>query len=870
MNGKRVTSGIPELDGIVQGLRLGDNVVFQVQRLSDYQFFAKPFVERALLESRQCVYLRFAPQEPILQEIEGLEVIEMDPGEGFDSFSRDVHQLVEDKGRETFYVVDNLSRLAIEWTTDQLLANFFQLTCPLMFELDCVAYFALTRGKHDHSAIARIRDTTQLLLDIFRVSGQMYVHPLKVWDRYSPKMFLPHLVGEDSWQPVFESGAAAAVSTAANSHPFDAAPSSLAPWDSVYDRLKLCTATMLEQDPEVEALRKELSRMMMGAHPDFSSMTDEYMTLTDLLQMRHRMLGSGQIGGKAAGMLLARRILKSSGSYAGVNFDEIIDNHDSFYIGSDVFFTFLVENDLFRLRLKMTSDSAITEDEFAEVQDRFLEGSFPHSVNEQFRNLLDYYGQAPIIVRSSSLLEDSFGNAFAGKYRSEFCANQGSPDERMEVFKRAVKLVYASALNPDALAYRRKRGLGVSDEQMAILVQRVSGSPFRQFFFPPLAGVAFSRNLYAWGDRIDPEQGVVRLVMGLGTRAVDRVASDYPRMVALSNPELRPEGSGEVAKYSQHLVDLLDLDENSFSTIRVNDLLSEGDYPQLNQLVSLEEEGCVIDFIGNRLPSGHGNLVLTFDSLIKRTRLVEVLKAILGCLEEGYGSPVDIEFTAFVDDRGNVRVNLLQCRPLFVAGESGVSMIPTHLRKEQVLFRSSRMINGGKVGNVRYILYIDPRMYSMARDGDARSQIGRIVGRINHHPRIEAGKVVMIGPGRWGSSNIDLGINVRYGEIDNASVLVEVAREESGHAPEVSYGTHFFQDLVEEGIIYMPVWPDDSDSEFNEKFFESTPNALLEFVPEAEDFLEVIKVIDLNATTNQWGVVVADPQSRKALMYLEP
>lgn len=870
MNGERVTSGMPELDGIVQGLRLGDNVVFQVQRLSDYQFFAKPFAERAIHESRQCVYLRFAPQQPVLEQIEGLEVIEMDPGQGFDSFSRDVHRLVEEKGRRTYYVLDNLSRLAVEWTTDEQLANFFQLTCPLMFELDCVAYFALTRGKHDHSAIARIRDTTQLLIDVFRVSGQMYIHPLKVWDRYSPKMFLPHLVGEDGWQPVFESGEAAAVSTEANSHPLEALPSSLAPWDSVYDKLRLCESIMLEQDPEVEALRKELSRMMMGGHPDFSSMTDEFMTLSELLNIRHRMLGSGQIGGKAAGMLLARRILKSSGSYGGIDFDEILDDHDSFYIGSDVFFTFLVENDLFRLRLKMTSDSAITEEEFDEVQGRFLEGRFPHWVTEKFRDLLDYYGQAPIIVRSSSLLEDSFGNAFAGKYRSEFCANQGSPDERMDVFKRAVKLVYASALNPDALAYRRKRGLGVSDEQMAILVQRVSGSPYEHFFFPPLAGVAFSRNLYTWGDRIDPQQGVVRMVMGLGTRAVDRVASDYPRMIALSHPELRPEGSDAVARYSQHLVDLLDLDENRFSTVRVNELLSGGDYPQLNLLVSLEEDGCVIDFIGNRLPAGHGNLVLTFDRLVRRTKLVDVFRAILGCLEEGYGCPVDIEFTAFVNRRGQVRVNLLQCRPLFVAGESGVEMIPTHLRKEQVLFRSSRMINGGKIGNIKYILFIDPRKYNMAQDADARDQVGRIVGQINANPRMVAGKVVMIGPGRWGSSNINLGINVRYGEIDNASVLVEVAREESGHAPDVSYGTHFFQDLVEEGIIYMPVWPDDRESEFNEKFFENAPNALLEFVPEAKAFLDVAKVIDLNATGNQWGVVVADPQSRKALMYLEP
>jgi len=161
------------------------------------------------------------------------------------------------------------------------------------------------------------------------------------------------------------------------------------------------------------------------------------------------------------------------------------------------------------------------------VEQRFLAGRFPVAIQEQFRAMLDYYGQAPIIVRSSSLLEDSFGNAFAGKYRSLFCANQGDPDVRLADFMRAVKLVYASALNPDALSYRCKRGLGENDEQMAILVQRVSGMPYTSIL--SFAGrVAFSHNLYSWNDRIDTRQGIIRLVFGLGTRAVERVVRITP------------------------------------------------------------------------------------------------------------------------------------------------------------------------------------------------------------------------------------------------------------------------------------------------------------------------------------------------------
>ncbi len=248
-------------------------------------------------------------------------------------------------------------------------------------------------------------------------------------------------------------------------------------------------------------------------------------------------------------------------------FLQILEAHDSFYIGSDVFFTFLVNNDLFRLRLQLTRSSHISDDEFGEVERRFLEGKFPPEIIEQFGNMLDYYGQAPIIVRSSSLLEDSFRNAFAGKYRSEFCANQGSSEERLEAFLRAVKLVYASAVNPDALSYRRAMGLENRDEQMAILVQRVSGMPYKKYFFPSLAGVACSRNLYAWTDRIDATKGLIRLVFGLGTRAVNRVGNDYPRMIAISHPELRPEYGVRIAKYSQWEADVLDLEKNEFATM---------------------------------------------------------------------------------------------------------------------------------------------------------------------------------------------------------------------------------------------------------------------------------------------------------------
>jgi len=817
------------------------------------------------------VYLRFAPHPPIIGARPGLIIKEVNPGNGFDFFSTEVHQMIEEWATMKFFVLDNLSALVEEWATDELLANFFQITCPFLRELDTVAYFALTRGHHANSAVARIRDTTQVLIDVYRIKGKMYLHPLKVWDRYSPQMFLPHAVAERHWQPVFQSGEAATLSATARKHPLRTDENSIAPWDSVYSKLLQYRETgrgAHKITPEILALKQEFSRMLIGNHPEITRLADSYFTLEDLFSIRDRLIGSGRIGGKAAGMLLARRILLEKGGET--DFSQVLENHDSFYIGSDVFFTFLVHNNLFRLRLKLSRDSQLSYEEFEDVEESFLAGRFFADIMEQFRNMLDYFGQAPIIVRSSSLLEDSFGNSFAGKYRSEFCVNQGSPDERLEVFLRAVKLVYASTLSPDALSYRRKRGLGESDEQMAILVQRVSGIPYRHYFYPSLAGVAFSRNLYAWTNRIDPNKGLIRLVFGLGTRAVNRVGGDYPRMIAISHPQLRPEVGMEIAKYSQHEIDLLDLETNQFLTLPFAEVISNDEYPNVQLLVSVMKDEYLHDPYGRtHLDSGE-KLVLTFNKLISDTGFVKITGDMLERLDRAYNQPVDTEFTAFVDTGGRVKVNLLQCRPLWLPGLSGSLKVPHNIPRERTLFKAMRVISGGAVSKIQHIIYIDPRRYAEIASVDLKRSVGRVVGRLNRHPHLVSGKFFMMGPGRWGSSNIDLGVSVSYADIDNTAVLVEIAREDSGHVPEVSYGTHFFQDLVEAQIIYLPVYPDDPETWFNDAFFEGADNMLTDLLPGTSQFENVVHVIHVPQTADgAYAQVVADPQTHSALCFLE-
>jgi hypothetical protein len=866
-----LSTGITHLDNLLQGLMSGDNVVWQVENLADYAFFAVPFAHEAIREGRCCVYLRFAEHPPVLSASDGVEIIHVDASSGFDSFTTELHSVIESHGPDTNYIFDNLSFLVSKWATDELVANFFQVTCPFIYQIGALAYFPLIYGKHSHQTIARIKSTTQILLNIYNQQDVMYIHPQKVWERYSSQMFLAHRIEEPEWQPVFQSGEAASISSVSFRHPLAKGTSFASPWESIYTRLiQYRQSAQPGQDtpPEIRALKNELTRFILGDQAAFSELTQKHITLDDLVAVRERLIGTGRIGGKAAGMLLARRILRD---WRGdVDFAAVLEPHDSFYIGSDVFFTFLVNNGLFELRIQLTRSCSLSRQSFDEVEQHFLDGQFPPEIMEQFRNMLDYFGQAPIIVRSSSLMEDSLGNAFAGKYRSEFCANQGSPEERLKAFTHAVKLVYASAVNPDAMAYRQHQGLSESDEQMAILVQRVSGMPYKQYFFPSVAGVGFSRNMYAWSSRIDPNRGMLRMVFGLGTRAVNRPEGDYTRMLALSHPDLRPEIGDRIARYSQHNVDVLDLGQNILSTLGLAELLGpDFEYPGIENLASVVSDGMVRDLSGMLASAPAGNIVITFDSLIKHTPFIKTMDRMLDVLEQAYGHPVDIEFTAYVNPAGNVRINLLQCRSLRLPGGSASAEIPRDLPEDKILFQSSQFLGGGTVSGARYLLYVDPEEYGGPIPEDMKRQLGRVIGRLNHLPLIADEKVILIGPGRWGSANLELGINVGYSDISNIAVLTEVADEKAGRIPELSYGTHFFQDLVESQIIYVAVYPQQKDSYFNREFFTRAPNILNRVLPDANNFSALLRLIDVpEVTGGLLAQLAADSASRKAVCYL--
>jgi hypothetical protein len=424
-------------------------------------------------------------------------------------------------------------------------------------------------------------------------------------------------------------------------------------------------------------------------------------------------------------------------------------------------------------------------------------------------------------------------------------------------------------LSPDALVYRQQMNLVDYDERMAILIQPVQGQSYKNFLFPTVAGVGFSRNPFRWNRKIRPEDGLLRMVWGLGTRAVDRVANDYPRMVALSHPTLRPElGAKEIRRYSQRFVDVIDLAGNELSTLPVSSVLGT-DYPGVHLLASRDKG----DYLQPLLVAGglgDQRLVLTFDQLLKNQGFVALMRTALRKLERHYDCPVDIEFTVEIRAGRPTEfvLHLLQCRPLSGPDWDQSLALPSDVPESAVVFRASRLVPHGKVERIRNVVYVDPLHYDRTPDYDTRYELARVIGRLNK--RLEGRVFILMGPGRWGSSNVDLGLKVTYADIYNARALIEMAQLRGDASPEVSYGTHFFQDLVESHIYPLPLYPDDPGTTINLAFFERAPNVLSALLPSDARYARFIKVIDVpSVAAGRHLELVMVAEEEEALAFLK-
>lgn len=856
----RASTGIPGLDDTIDGLRIGDNVVWQVDSVADFQAVAAPFVARARADGRRLVYLSFGVRPPLLEDLDDVEVHVLDPSVGFERFAIATHELLAAIGPLGFYVVDPLTDLHRAWHSDLMVLNFFKATCPYLFELDTIAYFPLLRNRHSYATVAGIRETTQVLLDLHRIDDALYVHPLKVWQRHSPTMFFPHRLAGGQ--------ALSITSSAATTQLFSSLARRVEPPDvwqrTVEDAWNALDSEAADPDatgPDAarEAARQTLLGVLVGGRGRMAELCRRELRLVDLLAVASRLIGTGRIGGKALGVLLARAILEQAGPdpASGLGpggFAGRLEPHDSFFIGSDVFVGFLVANGWWRDWTAHRQDDGAAA---ARLHDAIPDGEFPRGVREDFLQLLEHFGQAPIIVRSSSLLEDDYGNAFAGKYDSVFCANQGTPQQRLAAFEDAVRTVYASAVGPQALQYRADRGLLDLDEQMAILVQRVSGDLHGEVFFPLAAGVANSSSLYVW-DASLPDRGMARLVVGLGTRAVDRTGGDYARIVSLADPGANPAPADELGRWSQRRVDVLDLAANAPATLPLEQararasgldwsLVASPDAAAARRLRELGRAG--------RVPQ-----VVDFGALLRDTDFPVVLRAVLARLAQAYDHPVDIEFTVNPGRDGTVSLNLVQCRPLQTRGVGGPVGVPDLDPDRCLLATTGNFMGGNARIPIDWVVLVRPDAYLALGEPD-RYAVARRIGVLN---RALDGTGLLIGPGRWGTSMPSLGVPTHFTDLNRFVALVETTYAAGDFRPELSYGSHFFQELVETGICYAALFDDRPGTSFRPELVIALPNRHAELCPGETGLAEVIQVartpgLMLHADVTQQRLLVQWP-----------
>jgi hypothetical protein len=646
--------------------------------------------------------------------------------------------------------------------------------------------------------------------------------------------------------------------------------SSLAEISAALERFRLLAGQGIELTaPRDHWFRIGLIRRILSDEPRFIQNAHRHVGIEQFSDLMRRVIypveSHGRLGGKGAGLYLAAQILQ----HAAAEDDRLgsIRTPKTWYVASDTVFHFMSYNDLEDIVELKYRDLGQVRQEYPYITHVFKNSPLPPEIVKGLSLAIDDLGEVPLVVRSSSLLEDRGGAAFAGKYKSLFIANRGTKAARLAALSDAITEVFASMFGPDPIEYRLEHGLIDHHEEMGILIQEVVGTRVGPYHLPAFAGVAFSHNEFPWSSRIRREDGLVRLVPGLGTRAVDRLSDDYPVLVAPGQPRLRVNTTAdEVAHYSPKRVDLINLESRTFETIEVHDLLARygGSLPLAAQLVSRLEGDLVrppavdLDFRGKEW-------VVTFDGLLYRTSFLEQIQTMLRTLAGALGYPVDIEFA-----HDGTSLYLLQCRPQSQGTESLAPAIPRHLASDKVLFTANRYVSNACLTGLSHIVYVDPQRYAEIGRLDDLAAVGRAVGELNQI--LPRHRFLLIGPGRWGSrGDIRLGVHVTYSDISNAAMLIEIARTQEGAGPEPSFGTHFFQDLVEASIRYLPLYPEQPGVVFNASFLTTQTNRLAELLPSYASLADVLRVIDVPSVTGGETVhVLMNADTEEAIAFLAP
>ena len=378
-----------------------------------------------------------------------------------------------------------------------------------------------------------------------------------------------------------------------------------------------------------------------------------------------------------------------------------------------------------------------------------------------------------------------------------------------------------------ALDYRKRRGLDKRDEQMALLIQRVSGSYYGPYYMPCAAGVGYSYSPYRIMKDTDPSAGMLRLVMGLGTSAVDRTEGSYPRIVNLDMPEKTSySSSADKHRFSQGKAEVINMAAGKLEKLPYERIAP--DLPGYLDRILLEHD---YDAEYSLRESGRSRDVkfISCKGLVTNKTLMDRMKRMLRCIQEEYDYPVDTEFTINISESGEYSVDLLQCRPLQIQKGRTGTMIPENIPQDKILLESKGASMGmSRASELDLIVYVDPVKYYETPYKD-KNAVARLIGSINWHYRDQGKHMMLIVPGRVGTSSPELGVPTAFSDISAFEIICETEERKAGYNPELSYGSHIFQDLVEAEILYTAVFNSEKTIRFQPDKLEGSPDLVAQF-----------------------------------------
>jgi CheY-like chemotaxis protein len=561
-------------------------------------------------------------------------------------------------------------------------------------------------------------------------------------------------------------------------------------------------------------------------------------------------IGSGSLGGKARGLAFVRHMLRKSRltrRFPGVR----ISVPAAVVLATGVFDQFLAGNNLLDFALDCEDD--------AEIQRRFLAAPLSASLNEDLRSFLAEV-KHPLAVRSSSLLEDSQYQPFTGVYETFMLGNQEADlEDRLTALSEAVRRVYASTFSRHAKAYVRATPYRLEEEKMAVILQRVVGTPHGQRFYPDFSGVVRSRNYYP----VPPmtfEDGIAAVALGLGRAVVDggkclTFCPRYPRnLVQFSSVE-----------------DILSNSQSEFWALEL-DGAADGRPGHFHErrfgLDAAESDGTLLPVASTYSRDNHaiydgvsrsGSRVVTFAPMLKHNTfpLAEILDELVRAGEDALGNPVEVEFAVRLPRTGGsfsgqaasgqtAEFGFLQIRPLTLARDSE-DLALDDVQPEQLICQSSKVLGNGRIENLYDVVVVDSQRFERSRS----QEVAKSVAQFNRMLQGKNRPYLLIGVGRWGSTEPWLGIPVEWDEISGARVIVEAGFRDFRVTP--SQGSHFFQNLTAFQIGYFTVNPDVGEGSVDWQWLMEQPSMEEDGCVRHLQFAEPVRVV-MNSRTSQ-GVI---------------